>query len=144
LGPARSVVRSLDSQLPLYDVRTMRERVDAALSRNRFSAVLLGTFALLALVLAAVGVYGVVSYDVRARTREIAIRMAVGAPADRVLRAVLLDGRRKACSALLIGVPAALAATRLLRSLLYGVAPHDPLTLAGVATTIVAVSLLAA
>jgi predicted permease len=143
LEPVRRQVQALDPQLALYDVRTMRDRVAGAVSRTRFSALLLGTFATLALALAAVGVYGVVSHQARARTREIAIRMAVGAGAGRVLRGVLADGLVLAVVAVLIGVPAALAATRAVRGLLYGVTPQEPVVLATVAATIVGVALIA-
>jgi predicted permease len=143
LEPAREMIRTLDPQLPIYDVRTMRERVAGALSRTRFAALLMATFAALALANAAVGIYGVASYEARARTREIAIRMAVGAGGGSVLRVVLGDALRKALIALLIGVPAALAASRLLRAMLFEITPHDPLTMTGVAAGIIAVSLLA-
>jgi len=143
LERARSEVLTLDPDLPLFDVRTMEERVAAAVSATRFISIVLALFAALALALAAVGVYGVVSGAARARSREIGIRMALGARAGRVLRDVLQDALLLALVALAAGIPASLAATRVLRGVLYEVEPHDPATFAGVAVLIVATALLA-
>ena len=140
---ARRALQQVDAALPMFDVRSMEQRLGDAVSRTRFVTSLLGAFAVLALVIAGIGVYGVVSYTVGARAREIGIRMALGARQRRVLREVLLDSALVSGAALLIGVPAALATTRVLSSMLYGVKPHDTATISGVAALVVAVALLA-
>jgi len=110
---------------------------------RRFPALLVGAFALLALVLTAVGIYGVLSYTVRQRTHELGIRRAIGAPATHIFGLVLGRGAALAAFGLLIGLAGALAAARLLGSLLFGVAPWDPLTLATVGAGLLTVSLVA-
>ena len=145
LAPAiHAAVASLDRDLPIADVTTMQQVVDRALWQPRFSTTLLAAFAGLALALAAVGIYGVMSYDVGRRTPEIGIRMALGArPAD-VLRSVLAQGARLTLAGSLVGVVGALIRTRYLRTLLYGVSPNDPLVLAGAAALLATVAMLAA
>jgi putative ABC transport system permease protein len=144
LSPAiQAAVASLDRDLPIADVTTMQQVVDRALWQPRFSTTLLAAFAGLALALAAVGIYGVMSYDVGRRTPEIGIRMALGArPAD-VLRSVLAQGAKLTLVGSLVGVAGALILTRYLRTLLYGVSPNDPLVLAGAAALLAAVAMLA-
>jgi putative ABC transport system permease protein len=139
----RRQVLALDKDLPVFDVKTMEERLAAVTSRTRFSAQLLAAFSLLALALAAVGIYGVVSYAVAARTHEIGIRMALGARAEAVRAMVLGQGLRLAVAGLLAGLPAAWAGTRLLAAFLHGVSPGDPATLAAVAALLLAVALAA-
>jgi putative ABC transport system permease protein len=144
LVPAvQRAVASLDKDLPIFDVETMSERVSNATSRTRFSAALLGVFAAVALLLAALGLYGAVSFAVAARTREIGVRMALGAERSAVLGMVLADGVRVAALGLGIGIPAALVATRALGSLLYGVNPRDLVTFLAVPVALFAVTLLA-
>jgi predicted permease len=140
---ARAEVNKLDAALPIYDVKTMERHVADATSRARFSTVLLGVFAALALALAAIGVYGVISYSVAARTREIGIRIALGATRANVLRMVLGDGFVLCLAALAAGVPAAFASTRVLASLLYQVKPGDLTTFLAVSTVLAGVALLA-
>jgi putative ABC transport system permease protein len=111
--------------------------------RPRFTLVLLGSFAGLALLLAAVGIYGVISYSVTQRTHEIGVRMAVGAQPRDVLRQVVVHGMLPVLAGVLIGVAASLAATRLLTSFLFGVRPHDAATFVGVALGVAAVAFLA-
>ncbi len=139
----RRAVASLDRDLPVTGVMPMQTRFDAASSRLRFVAELLGMFAALALLLAAIGIYGVVSYSVAARTREIGIRIALGARAATVLRGVALDGLILASAGVAVGLPLALWSTRALASMLYEVRPGDPRILAGVSTLLVSITLAA-
>jgi len=122
----RQEVRAMDPGLPLADLRTMQENIGLALSRPRFIARLLTVFAALALTLAAVGTYGVMSYSVAERQRELGIRLAIGAAPGRLLRQVLREGLGLAAAGLALGVGGALLVTRLLASLLYGVSSTDP------------------
>jgi putative ABC transport system permease protein len=139
----REQVSALDKDLPLYNIATMDHLVSASVAQPRLNLSLLVAFATLALVLAAVGVYGVMAYAVTQRTQEFGIRMALGAsPAD-VLKQVFLEGGRLAALGLAIGLVAALALTRLMASLLFGVKPSDPVTL-GMAAALLAFVALAA
>ena len=145
LVPAiRAAVAAVDSSVPIYDVLTLDERVDAALGRPRFNAALAAAFAAAALALAAIGVYGVLSYSVWLRMREIGVRLAVGADARRVTALIVGDGLRLACSGAAIGLAAAIALTRLLQGLLAGVAPTDPRIFAAAAGVMVAAAAAAA
>lgn len=116
----------MDADLPIYDARTMEERLGASLGQRRLSATLLAAFAAVALVLATVGIYGVISFSVRQSTREIGIRVALGAQRGQVFRAVIGQGMALAAVGLALGTAGAVAATRLLERLLFGVTPHDP------------------
>ena len=129
----RSEILALDPDQPVSDVASMQARVDAALSQPRFNLLLLGAFALTALLLAAVGIYGVISYSVNQRANEIGVRMALGADAGAVRFLVLRQGLLLVFVALAIGVGAALFFSRLMTSFLFNVAPADPLTYALVA-----------
>jgi putative ABC transport system permease protein len=120
-------VAAVDPALPVYDVMTLEERVASAVARPRFNAALLTAFAGAALLLAAIGVYGVLSYSVSSRMREIGVRLALGADANRVVGLVLGEGLRLAAVGASIGLVAALAIARLLRGMLVGVAAPDPL-----------------
>jgi predicted permease len=143
LNAVAGEVRALDPELPLYEVNTMEQRVTGSLGRRRFSMVMLGGFAVLALVLAVIGIYGVVSYSVAQRTHELGIRMALGAsPAD-VFRLVMRQGMALTVAGVALGVGGALLLTRLMASLLYGVESSDPMTFASVAVLLTAVALLA-
>jgi putative ABC transport system permease protein len=143
VGGVRAAVRDLDPQLPVYDVRTMEERVATTIARPRVTAVLVGVFAATALLLAAIGIYGVVSYTVAQRTRELGVRMALGAPAAGVLRLVVGQGMLPAVGGVVVGLAGAWAAARVLGSLLYGVSASDPWTFAGVALFLLMVALVA-
>jgi putative ABC transport system permease protein len=144
LAPAvRQAVWSLDKDQPVVDIRTMEDLLWVSLARARFSTVVLGVFAGMALLLAMAGIYGVVSYGVAERTREIGIRVALGAQRIDVLRMVLRQGLILAGFGIAIGLAAALAATRLLASLLFGTSPSDPATFASVAGLLIAVTLSA-
>jgi putative ABC transport system permease protein len=136
-------VWSLDSQIPVSDVQSMDELMAVSLAQQRFNMLLLAIFAALALVLAAVGVYGLMAYGVSQRTHEIGLRMALGAQRRGVLRLVMGDGARLACAGIVIGALGALALTRLMTSLLFEVKPADPATFAAVAILLGVVALAA-
>lgn len=140
---ARQVVAALDPNLALNDVARMEDVVDAQLGATRFYLTLLGIFSVLALVLASVGLYGVVAYAVSRRTREIGIRVALGAPVDDVVRMLVREGMAPALLGVVAGLAGALLAGRALGSLLYGVEPHDPLTVTAVTALLVTVTLAA-
>src|SRR6185312_7006339 len=143
VGSVRSVVSSVDSGQPIYDVKTLRQRVAEAVASTRSLMLLFGSFATLALVLATVGVYGVVSYSVSRSTREIGIRMALGAQARDVLRLVIRNGMTLALLGVVIGLVGAFALTRMLASLLFGVTPTDAATFVMVSIGLTAVALVA-
>ena len=136
-------VRSLDKDLPLINVRTLDEYVSTSVERPRFNTLLLGIFAAVALILTAVGLYGVLAYTVAQRTHEIGIRMALGAQTRNVLRLVIGQGMLLALIGIGTGLAVAWMVTRLLASLLYGISARDPVTFAGVALLLSAVALLA-
>jgi predicted permease len=144
LVPAvRRVVRELNPDLPVYDIKTMPERITAATARARFSAILLAVFAGIALALSAVGIYGVMSYVVTQRTREIGIRMALGARQADVLGLVLRRGAALAAAGIAIGIGGGLAATRVLATMLYEVRPDDGATYVVIAGVLLVVALAA-
>jgi len=130
--PVREQIRVLDPNLPIADVKTLREQVDLSLFPSRVAAWTLGGFGVLALLLAAIGIYGVVSYSVAQRTREIGLRRALGAKESDVLKLVLGEGFFVISIGLALGLLVAFGATRLIAGFLYGVAPTDPLTFVGV------------
>jgi putative ABC transport system permease protein len=140
---ARGQVKLLDKDLPLFGVETLDEYVGQSLAPPRFVALLLGIFAGIALLLAAVGIYGVIAFSVAQRTHEIGIRMALGAGKGDVLRMVVGQGLRLALIGVAVGIAGALALTRFLSTLLYGVKPTDPLTFIAVSLILIAVALLA-
>lgn len=143
IGPVRTQIRRLDANLPIANVRPMTEVVTAALATTRLTGFLLGTFAAMALALAAVGIYGVLAYMVSRRTHEIGIRLAIGADRARVLRMILRQGLTLAALGILVGSVAAFWLTRLMQSLLYQVRAGDPLTFVLVSGAIVIVALAA-
>jgi putative ABC transport system permease protein len=144
LVPAlRQAVWSLDRNLPVADVWTMDAVVDAAQSRPRFTLLLLASFAGVALVLAAVGVYGVMSYTVSRRTHEIGVRLALGAAPRSIVSMIVREGMVVASIGGVVGVAGALALTRSMSSILYGVRPSDPLTFVTVAVILMIAALLA-
>jgi ABC-type antimicrobial peptide transport system permease subunit len=143
MNGARTAIREVDAELPIFNAKTMAEAVSESVARPRFYATLLGSFAMIALVIAALGIYGVISYAVSQRTRELGIRIALGAQRDRVVRLVIGQGLMLTVAGIGIGVIGAYALTRLIASLLFGVAPADPLTFATVSTLFLIVACLA-
>jgi len=143
LPPMREALAALDPSLALHDVRPLRAVVDASLARQRFATSLSASFAAAALVLAAVGLYGVIATSVAQRTRELGVRLALGATPRGVLALVLRDGMRATAAGVAAGLVGALAAARLLRSQLFGVSATDPAVYAGVALLTAAVALAA-
>jgi len=139
----RREVHAIDPNEPVFAIRTMDEVVGTALAQRRFTMLLLALFAATALLLSAIGIYGVMAYFVMQRTREIGIRMALGASAPTVVRMVLGQGVRLAGAGVILGLLSALAMTRGLRTLLFAVSPHDPLTLVALSLVLTAVALLA-
>jgi predicted permease len=135
--------RSIDANVTVYDVKTMEQRLSHSLARRRFAMLALGLFAVVAMVLAVVGIYGVMSYSVTQRTREIGIRMALGASSRDVLKLVVGQGMLLAATGVCIGLASAFAATRLMASLLFGVSATDPATFVIPGFVLASVALLA-
>ena len=136
-------VLALDRNVPLTAIQPMEERVAEVTSRTRFIAIVLGLFSGLALLLAGVGIYGVMSYSVSARTREIGVRMALGAQASDVIRLVLKGGMSLAGIGVGLGLFASLALTRLMQGMLFGVSANDPLTFSAITLLMLGVVWLA-
>jgi putative ABC transport system permease protein len=144
LAPAaRAEVGALDAQLPLANLRTMEQVIAASAAPPRFRTLLIGAFAALALLLATLGVYGVVSYSVSQRTREMAIRMALGARAPAVLRLVVRQGMTPVAVGLILGLLAALALSRLLSAVLFEVATLDATVFLAVPALMLAIAAFA-
>ncbi len=143
LAAVRREVQALDASLPLYNTRTLEEQKSSSLYASRLAATLLTMFGLLALMLAAVGLYGVMAYNVNRRTHEIGIRMALGAHGREVWRLIMVEGAAIMTVGLLLGLSMALAGTRLVESFLYGVRPNDPVAFASAALLLAVVGLLA-
>ena len=139
----RQIVRSLDPEVPLFRVRTMQDVLSESVAPRRFNMLLLAAFAGLALLLASIGIYGVMSYSVSQYTHEIGIRMALGASAANVLRLIVREGMTLVLIGLAVGASGALALTRVLSSLLFDVKPWDPLTLTSVSLLLAAVAFAA-
>ena len=139
----RRAVSELDPGAVIYSVETMDAVLSNSLAARRLSMLLLAAFAILALTLACIGLYGVLSYLVGQRTREIGVRMALGAQRGDVLRLILRQGVAMALAGVGLGMILSLGLTRLMSSQLFGVTPHDPLTFAGVGLLLIAVSLVA-
>jgi ABC-type antimicrobial peptide transport system permease subunit len=143
ISAIRAQVREIDRDLPISDLRQLTEVVAASVSRPRFYTMVLGVFAAIALVLASVGIYGVISYAVSLRTRELGIRIALGATGSQVSRLVLQQGVTLALAGVVLGGVGAFWLTRLLAKLLFDVSPKDPLTFFGVAGLLTAIAALA-
>jgi putative ABC transport system permease protein len=139
----RSLLRELDADAPAYQVETFSEVVSGSLWRQRLQGRVLGTFAALALVLAALGIYGVISHGVTQRTREIGVRMALGATRREVAALILGHGSRLAVIGVFLGLAIAFAMRGLVQQLLYGIRPLDPLTFTVVPIVLVLVALTA-
>jgi predicted permease len=143
LTEVRAAVQSVNSDLPLASLRTMQEVYDQSVAQTSFTLVMLGIAGTMALTLGIIGIYGVMSYTVSQRKREIGIRLALGAQGGDVLKIVLRQGTKLALLGVVIGIAAALALTRLMTNLLFGVTAHDPLTFVAVAALLILVALLA-
>jgi putative ABC transport system permease protein len=137
------VLKQLDPDLPAYQVQTLEQQVDRSLWRQRLQGQVIGLFAALAMILATIGIYGVISYSVAQRTREVGVRVALGATRAQVMGLVLRQGVFLVGTGLVLGLLAALAATRLLTKLLYGIAATDLVTFAGVPLVLGVVAVLA-
>ena len=142
-GTVRNAVLSMDRDVPVYEVKTMDQLVTASLAQRQLNMVLFAAFSTIALILAAVGIYGVMSYSVTQRTHEIGIRMALGAQQSSVLSLVVRQGMTLALAGVVIGVGAAIALTRLMASLLFGVSVTDPATFVIIAVILTGVALVA-
>jgi len=139
----RREVQALDPNLPAFNVMSLADNIDISLFPSRIGAVLLGVFGFLALLIASIGIYGVMSYGVSERTHEMGIRMALGARGSDVLRLVISQGMWLALIGVAIGAGLALALTRVVKSYLYDVSVTDPLTFIGIALLLIGVALLA-
>jgi predicted permease len=143
IATLRSRMVEFNSELVLHNPEDMEKNVADSISSKRFTMTLLGVFAFLALLLASIGIYGVLSYMVGQRTKEIGVRMALGAQKFDVLRMVMRDGARMIIIGVILGLVGALALTRLMRTMLYGVRPTDPLTFVSVAALLCIIAMLA-
>ena len=137
------VVWEIDKDQPVSDIRSMEDIVSTAVAWQRFSMMLLGIFAALALVLAAVGIYGVMSYSVAQRTREIGIRLALGAQRNDVLKMTMGQGLKLVVIGVALGLVSALILTRVMASLLFGVSATDPITFVTISLVLMSVALVA-
>jgi putative ABC transport system permease protein len=146
-GSVVSAVRAagleLDREQPIYDVKTLGERVGSSLAQPRFNTLLLGSFSGLALMLAVVGLYGVLSYAMAQRTHELGVRLALGAESRDVLKLVVGQGMKLALAGVAIGLLGSLALTRMMRGLLFGVSATDPVTYLIVAVVLAGAALAA-
>jgi putative ABC transport system permease protein len=136
-------VAALNKDQSVYNVRTMEQVVAQSVAARRFSMLLLTVFAVVALALASLGIYGLMSYAVVQRTREIGLRMALGAEASDVLKLVIRQGMKLALVGVALGLVASVALTRTMKNLLFGVSATDPATFAAIALLLIAVALLA-
>ena len=143
VSAVRGELRAIDAQLPLFGVTTLERELALTLRQPRFQAVLLGGFAMIALLLASIGIYGVTAHAVSQRTQEVGIRMAMGAVRSDVLRLMMRENLRPAVIGLTMGLAGALALSRFVRGLLFGVSATDPVTLAIVALVMLMVAALA-
>lgn len=143
VGAIRAVTHSIDKNLPVTDIAALPDVLNASVAQPRFRALLLGLFGAIALILAAVGIFGVMSYSVSRRTHELGIRMALGAKPGSVLSMILRETLALILIGIVVGVPCALATARLITHLLFNVTPYDPATLAFVPLVLVAVGALA-
>ena len=142
-GAIRRELAALDPELPLYDVQTMEERVASSVAGRRAAVTLAGAFGLVALLLATLGIYGVLAYQVTQRTREIGIRMALGSEAGRVFRLIVGEGAALLAAGLLVGLAGLVVLRRAIESQLYGVSPFDPRVLGAVTLALAAVAIAA-
>ncbi|HEY2960953.1 MAG TPA: ABC transporter permease, partial [Pyrinomonadaceae bacterium] len=142
-APVRGAIFSIDKNQPVYDIKTMDNVFSASVANTRLIVLLFGVFSMFALLLASIGIYGLIAYSVAQRTHEIGIRLAVGAQSKDVLRMIITQGMVLALMGAGLGLAGAFAATRVMRGLLYGVSPTDPLIFIGVSLLLTIVALLA-
>ena len=140
---SRRIIHDLDASIPIRQVRTLDDVLSTAVAPARWSAVLLGIFAAVALVIAVLGVFGILSYAVAQRTRELGIRIALGAPASSVRRSLVMRAVGLVGMGVMVGGAGAMALTRFMTSLLYGVEPTDPVTFAAVVSLLTAAGVAA-
>ena len=143
IADVRGIIRSVDPDQPLGDIRTMQNIVSESVAPRRLTMLISGLFAALALLLAMVGLYGVISYSVAQRSHEFGIRMALGAAKGDILSLIVAQGFRLAMAGIIVGMAGALTLTRVLTNLLFGITPTDPLTFGAVALLLLGVTLLA-
>jgi ABC-type antimicrobial peptide transport system permease subunit len=141
IASIRSAMSALDRDVPITRVYTLAELVDDSVAAPRFRTTLVTLFAIVGLVLAAVGIYGVMAYTVSERTRELGVRLALGATRREVLRMVMTEAAALAAAGVVLGIAGAAAATRLMATLLFGVTPTDPTTFASIAAILMGVAL---
>jgi putative ABC transport system permease protein len=139
----RRTNREINSEQAIYNVQTMDSVISASLAGRRFSMILLASFAALALLLSSIGIYGVISYVVGQKTREIGLRMALGASRSAVLRMILSQGGKLAAAGVIVGLGASFVLTRSMEAMLFGVSASDPFTFTAVAMLLTAVALAA-
>jgi ABC-type antimicrobial peptide transport system permease subunit len=139
----RREIQAIDPDLPVFNVRTMNEVIDGSLASRRFSAELVGVFAVVALLLASVGIYGLLAYMVGQRAQEIGVRMALGAQRNDILKLVLTQGALLAAVGVCVGLTLAAVAAPMIAALLYGIRAHDPIVFLAVPLILLAVSLAA-
>jgi putative ABC transport system permease protein len=143
LPSVRAAVRSIDPELPIFATRTMEKAVAASIGRQRLSATLIGGFSILALFLAALGLYGVLAYSVTQRTREIGIRMALGSPRGKILGLIVRRAMIMVGLGIFVGVVLAMGCGPLIQHFLYGITPHDSMTMVGAASLLFGIAILA-
>ena len=141
--PVREAIHTVDKDMPLSNVKSMDDLLESSLGQRRLSMILLGAFSAIALLLASIGIYGVLAYSVTQRSRELGIRMALGAARGRVLRLVIGQGMALATVGIAIGLAGAFALTRFLASQLYSITPTDPATFVGVSLLLATIALVA-
>jgi putative ABC transport system permease protein len=143
VAQVKAAVQAVDPTQPVYDVATMDQRLSESMAPQRFNALLVGVFALAALGLAGVGIFGVLAYSVARRTSEIGVRMALGASRSQVMRLVVGEGLRLCGLGVVLGLAGSIPLTRLLRGVLFGVGPSDPIALIAASAALVLVVVLA-
>jgi putative ABC transport system permease protein len=143
IGNVGQALRRIDPNLPLFNVRTMEQRQRSSTATSRFNTLLLTTLGVVGLLLSAIGIYGVIAYFVNQRTQEIGVRLALGAAPTDVIRLVIGQALKPVVVGLVVGLGAALVATQMLATQLYGVGPRDPITIACVSVGFVIVAMLA-
>ena len=143
LPALRNAVQSIDKDLPLRDIRTQTEQIEASISEERLFATLTASFGILALILACIGIYGIMAYNVARRTNEIGVRMALGARARQVLWMILRESSSLALFGIAIGLAAAFGLTRFIRTMLYGLQPTDPATFIPAALLLLTIAIAA-